>query len=543
MKANNLIIHDIEQGSDIWHQFRAEHFGASEASAVLGLSPYKSRSELLKEKATGIAKEIKSATQRVFDKGHEVEALARVIIENRLSSDLYPVTASRGKLSASCDGLTMDESIAWECKQYQAKLYESIQRGVLPDHHWPQCQQVLYVTGAEKLMFTCSDGTAETTVSMWVYPDPVQHDILMNGWAQFEKDLASYEHVEVIEAPKPETIMQLPAINVQFSGALQSSNLSDVTVAFDSFLANANTILVTDEDFANGEATAKFSRETAKKLKLTRQQIIDQVADISEATRIIDLYAGKFDALGLQLEKLVKSEKEAIKVKIRNVAIATYAEYKIRLEKEINPIRLIVAQPNFAEAMKNKRTLASLQDAVNTELANAKINADAVAKDIRQKHTWFKEQATDFMFLFNDILDVIYKAEDDFKLVVTSRIETHKKSEAEKIEKEREKIREEERQKALTEKEVAIIESANAGIDSIDAKTESIEKVTAQSVDDTIAKKRKADDDRKNPSVTREVVIITRDGIINAVARDYKISHQTAEEWLIRTFGKETQAA
>ena len=49
--------HKLEQGSDLWHQFRLDHFGASEAAAMLGLSTKVKRNELLHIKHTGQAKE------------------------------------------------------------------------------------------------------------------------------------------------------------------------------------------------------------------------------------------------------------------------------------------------------------------------------------------------------------------------------------------------------------------------------------------------------------------------------------------------------
>jgi putative phage-type endonuclease len=438
---------DLLQGSPDWHKFRSAHFGASEAAAMLGLSPYKTRDDLLKEKATGIIPDVSASVQRVFDKGHAVEALARPIVEHFIKDDLYPVTLEDGLLSCSCDGLTLDEEMAWECKQYNATLFESVKNGVLPEHHWPQCQQVLMLSSADKLIFTCSDGTPANTISMDVLPDPKKFEQLILGWAQFESDLKNYAPVLHQEAPKAEEIMQLPSINVVVAGGLTSSNLPSVTIKFDEFLANANTALVTDEDFANGEATARFSRDTAKKLKLTRQQIIDQVADISEATRVIDLYAAKFDALGLQLEKLVKSEKESIKSRIIIDAKADFNAFVGDLSKEALPVQLDKNYPNFAEAMKNKRTISSLHDAVNTCLSNAKIELRGIVGKLKLNLV-FIEQHKAHMFLFNDLQQIAYKNFDDFKLVVESRIAAHEASEKQKADALREKIRAEEVERA-----------------------------------------------------------------------------------------------
>lgn len=102
MKTLNLI-----QGTPEWHEHRARHFNASDAPAMMGNSKYKTRTELLKERKTGISKDVDSATQRRFDDGHKFEALARRIAEEFIGDDLYPATGVRGKLSASFDGATL----------------------------------------------------------------------------------------------------------------------------------------------------------------------------------------------------------------------------------------------------------------------------------------------------------------------------------------------------------------------------------------------------------------------------------------------------
>jgi predicted phage-related endonuclease len=97
--------HDLIQGSPEWAEFRKSKFGASEAAAMLGLSKKTKRSELLHMKATGSAKEFSEWVQKnILDHGHHVEALARPHFENILDADLYPVTMSQDRLSASCDG-------------------------------------------------------------------------------------------------------------------------------------------------------------------------------------------------------------------------------------------------------------------------------------------------------------------------------------------------------------------------------------------------------------------------------------------------------
>ncbi|MEJ7685665.1 MAG: YqaJ viral recombinase family protein [Variovorax sp.] len=155
-------IHDLIQGESAWDQFRLDHFGASEAAAMLGLSRNVTRNELLRMKKTGIAKVFSDWVQEhVLDHGHSIEEKVREITEGIIGEDLYPVTCSLGKISASCDGLTSGDRIAFECKQWNAGYGALVLAGTVPEEHAPQCQQVLMVTGAEKLIFVMSDGTPE----------------------------------------------------------------------------------------------------------------------------------------------------------------------------------------------------------------------------------------------------------------------------------------------------------------------------------------------------------------------------------------------
>lgn len=132
---------------------------------MLGLSPYMKRSELLHIKHTGTPQEFSDYVQeRVLDRGHAVEALARVLVEEDIGEELFPVTCAEGKLSASCDGLTMAGDIAFEHKQWNEELALAVENGNVPDSHMPQCQQIMLVTGAERVRFVVSDGTRDRMV-------------------------------------------------------------------------------------------------------------------------------------------------------------------------------------------------------------------------------------------------------------------------------------------------------------------------------------------------------------------------------------------
>lgn len=112
------------QGTPEWYAHRASHFNASDAPAMLGTSTNLSRAGLIRELSAGVPREFSDFFQgRVIDPGHEFEAQARAIIAKQLvGEDLYPVTVVAGKYSASFDGLTLLEDIAWEHKRLNQTL-------------------------------------------------------------------------------------------------------------------------------------------------------------------------------------------------------------------------------------------------------------------------------------------------------------------------------------------------------------------------------------------------------------------------------------
>lgn len=139
----NYTTHDLEQGSPEWHAYRDTVFNASQAAAMLGLSSYQSRLELIRELATGIKKEYDTETLKRFAEGHRAEALARPIAESILGEELYPVTVSAEfsgpsrPLSASMDGITIDDRTTFEHKSLNADLEAALKANTIPEEYHP----------------------------------------------------------------------------------------------------------------------------------------------------------------------------------------------------------------------------------------------------------------------------------------------------------------------------------------------------------------------------------------------------------------------
>jgi predicted phage-related endonuclease len=429
--------HDLIQGSPEWLAFRSNHHGASEAAAMLGLSEKVRRSELLHVKHTGSPREFSDWVQEhILDPGHDTEARARVLLEKQIG-DLYPVTCSDGSLSASVDGLTVDDRIAFEHKRWNETYGPMVRAGQMPIEHMPQCQQVLMVTGAERLVFVVSDGTAERWAQIDVLPDPQWFERIRAGWAQFEADLAAYVPPETAPpAPVGKAPETLPALRIEITGAVTASNLAEFKATALAAIRSVNRDLTTDQNFADADKAVKWCADVEERLKAAKEHALSQTATIDQLFKTIDDIAAEARTVRLDLDKLVTKRKAEIKDGIILKARQAWGAHVDELNAELEPLRLNVTQPDFVAAAKNKRTVATLQDAVDTELANGKIAADATARDWRAKLAWQGEEAAEHLFLFHDLQQLIAKPLDDFKLAVTARIDAHKKAEADKKQRE-----------------------------------------------------------------------------------------------------------
>lgn len=444
-----MITHDLIQGSPEWDQFRLEHFGASEAAAMLGLSPKVSRSELLHMKHTGNAKEFSDFVQkRILDKGHEVEALARPLVEELVSDELYPVTCSEGRLSASCDGLTMGEDIAFEHKLWNEELSTAVASGVLPDEYMPQVQQIMMVTGASKVYFVTSDGTLDNFKWIVVEPSPEWFDRIRAGWAQFEQDLETYEPPDVKAEAVGRTPESLPALRIEVTGMVTASNLAQFKETALAIFGSINRELTTDQDFADAEKTVKWCGEVEDRLKAAKAHALSQTESIDALFRAIDDITAEARNTRLELDRLVKARKEQVRNEIYQEGVTALRDHIAHLNDRLGKPYMPQIAADFAGAMKGKKTVASLRDAVNTTLANAKIEANAVADKIDINLKALREQAKDHTFLFADTAQLVLKANDDCQAVITARISEHKAAEEKRLAEERERIAEEERRKA-----------------------------------------------------------------------------------------------
>ena len=447
----NPITHECRQGTPAWISLRTKYFTASELAAAAGESKYQKRGDLLKQKATGIIPEVDAAKQRLFDAGHAAEAAARPIVESQLGSKLFPATMSAEieglPLLASLDGITMFGDVIWENKLLNESLKADVLSCKLDNHYALQIEQQLLVSGAEKCYFTTSDGTEEGTFGMWYESAPELRAKVVSTWHQFAADLASYAPEEIKVSPVAEKIEGLPALFVQVEGRVVTSNMPAFKAAADQFLSRLPKAeeLQTDQDFANADQAAKDCKDAEDNLQIVKAQAQSQAVSIDEAFRAIDSISEKIRAARLSLEKVVKAEKENRKAEIVRDSADQLTAHIRALRQRVgvdfqNPV------VSFGDAIKGLKSLDSMRDKVSVALANAKIEANAIADRIEANRKTVED-----MSLFPDFAQVCTKEPDDFAALLAMRTNARKEAEAKRLEAERERIRAEEQAKAQRE--------------------------------------------------------------------------------------------
>ena len=143
----------MEQQTVDWHKWRSEGIGASDAPVIMEVSPWATPHELWQEKTGRL---IKNRTTWATQRGNDMEPRARAKLELMLDIE-FPATLAEHPsytfIRASLDGWNQEKKIVLEIKCPGAEDHAKAEHGEIPAKYFPQLQQQLFVTGANKLFY------------------------------------------------------------------------------------------------------------------------------------------------------------------------------------------------------------------------------------------------------------------------------------------------------------------------------------------------------------------------------------------------------
>jgi putative phage-type endonuclease len=137
---------NLGQRTPAWLAWRAGGVGSSDAAAVLGVSPWKSRAALLREKVRLLTgHEVKDRSNGAMRRGRDLEPRVAAWYAGWYARPTAAVCGehdTHGWLRASFDGLAAD-GVAVEIKCPNAADHEMALAGKVPEKYVPQCDHLL----------------------------------------------------------------------------------------------------------------------------------------------------------------------------------------------------------------------------------------------------------------------------------------------------------------------------------------------------------------------------------------------------------------
>lgn len=202
-----------------------------------------------------------------------------------------------------------------------------------------------------------------------------------------------------------------------------AQNVADFTTQIKAYLAGINTVLKTDDDFAQAEADCKDLKAIEDNTRAAIKAVLEGNADVAQLVATAEASAEELRTTRLQLEKLVKAQKAQVRADIiARTKNAIHAQLDVA-DETIRPalrkvLRVAELDGILDEAAKGKKTLAGLEKGCATVLADwtalIQKSADYLAK--RYAHI-----PADRLHLFADLADVL-AMNSGFEETVAARI-------------------------------------------------------------------------------------------------------------------------
>jgi len=151
-----IIDRELHQGSSEWHYLRKKKITATDACVIMGVSKWKTLSQLYEEK---ISDDINSYQNKYMQRGLELEEPARNNLMFEMGFRLSPAIAINGDFMASLDAISEDNTNICEIKCPGKVDHDIAIAGKVPDHYFPQLQHQMFVCDVQSMIYYSFDGS------------------------------------------------------------------------------------------------------------------------------------------------------------------------------------------------------------------------------------------------------------------------------------------------------------------------------------------------------------------------------------------------
>lgn len=185
----------FQQGTTAWLAWRRGGIGASDAPAIMGVSPWMDLETLWLDK-TGRRRG--GFSNHAMRRGQRLEPEARALYTRITRVSVEPVCLEHGAhpwMRGSLDGISADGSVVLEVKCPGATDHAVARRGGVPAKYVPQLQHLLAVSGARVCHYWSYRDGEGTLIE--VAPDPDY----IRGLVERERDF--WQHVLDDRRPQP----------------------------------------------------------------------------------------------------------------------------------------------------------------------------------------------------------------------------------------------------------------------------------------------------------------------------------------------------
>jgi putative phage-type endonuclease len=185
---------ELIQGSPEWHACRLQHLGASDAAAIMGVSPWSNQLKLWNEKV-GLAGPKKETGPMLYGRQEESKALDSFIEETGII--MAPAVRFHHTIDfmmASLDGLSPCETLALEIKCPGKKDHTTASEGNIPDKYYPQLMHQMEVLGIDMIYYYSYNPSSQYLIE--VKRDQVYIDDMLEKERKFWDCVLKFEEPE-----------------------------------------------------------------------------------------------------------------------------------------------------------------------------------------------------------------------------------------------------------------------------------------------------------------------------------------------------------